>query len=294
VRTGRGSLQRGIDILSVLASETGPLDASAIASRLALPKSSIYRILQVLRSCGLVNTAQDGRGFSLGFVLLQWAAALRRSLDLVQLASPLLRRLAQETGETATLTLLQGDRAVVANVTDASARLRVTSQAGTTLPLHAGASSKVILAFLPKNRWREVVGKGGLRALTAKTITDRQALWRECERIRAQGVAQSDEEVLQGARGVAAPIFDERGSVCGSLAVAAPRLRLRGESMRRARVLVKREAQVLSRSLGYPGVTDSLDFEHAADRAHDRSPPKVRRLRALRPRARLHLGTAHL
>jgi transcriptional regulator of acetoin/glycerol metabolism len=111
-------------------------------------------------------------------------------------------------------------------------------------------------------------------------------LWRECARIRAEGVAQSDEEVLHMARGVAAPIFDERGVVCASIAVAAPRLRLRRESMRRARALVKREAEELSHALGYTGVRDSHDSEYATDGPHDRSPPKARRLNALRRGAR--------
>jgi DNA-binding IclR family transcriptional regulator len=247
----RGSLERGLDILCLLASADGGLEVPTIAARCRIPTSSAYRILQSLRQRGLVDTGPAGGGFGLGIVVLQWAAALRHRLSLVQIAAPALQRLARATGETATVTLLQGQRAVVADVTDALSPLRVTSQVGRSLPLHAGASSKAILAFLPRARWRHSVGQGRLAAFTSKTITSRIRLWQECERIRSLGYAQSDEEVLEGARGVAAPIFDEKGQVCGSIALAGPRQRFRGAPQRMAAALLTREAAALSRTLGF-------------------------------------------
>jgi DNA-binding IclR family transcriptional regulator len=141
---------------------------------------------------------------------------------------------------------------VVALVTDTTAPLRVTSQVGRSLPLHAGASSKAILAFLPRDRWPEAVGRGPLSPFTEKTMVNRQALWKECERIRTLGYAESDEEVLLGARGVAAPFFDERGAVAGSIAVAGPRQRFQGQALRLAAENVVREARTLSCALGCP------------------------------------------
>jgi DNA-binding IclR family transcriptional regulator len=249
----RGSLDRGIDVLSLVASAGRPLDVASIAAQCRLPKSSTYRFLQLLRQRGLVEAAPDGSGYRLGLIVLRWATTLRGGLDLAQIASPVLRRLSRLTGETATLTLLHGTRAVVAYVTDTTAPLRVTSQVGRSLPLHAGASSKAILAFLPRERWRESVGKGSLLPFTEKTITDRQKLWKECDRIRSLGFAESDEEVLAGARGVAAPFFDERGMVSGSIAVAGPRQRFQGKALRLAAESVRREALALSRALGFSG-----------------------------------------
>jgi DNA-binding IclR family transcriptional regulator len=248
----RGSLDRGIDLLSLLATAARPLDVPEIAAQCAIPKSSAYRILQLLRQRGLVDAAPDGSGYRLGVIVLQWATTLRQHLSLVQIAAPALRRLAHATGETATVTLLQGNRAVVADVTDTMAPLRVTSQVGRSLPLHAGASSKAILAFLPLNRRQHMLGNGRLQAFTRKTVTNRQRLWQECERIRTLGYAQSDEEVLVGARGVAAPIFNEREMVCGSIAVAGPRQRFAGAALRHAAALLMEEAATISRSLGFP------------------------------------------
>lgn len=249
----RGSLERGIDILSLVAFAGSPLDARSIATQCRLPQSSAYRFLQLLRRRGLIEAAPEGTGYRLGLIVLQWATALRGGLDLAQIVSPVLRRLARLTGETATLTLLHGARAVVAYVTDSTAPLRVTSQVGRSLPLHAGASSKAILAFLPRELWREAMGHGPLVAFTEKTITSRKELWRQCDRIRSQGFATSDEEVLRGARGVAAPFFDERGMVAGSIAVAGPRQRFQGKTLRAAADTVTREAQALSRALGFSG-----------------------------------------
>ena len=98
-----------------------------------------------------------------------------------------------------------------------------------------------------------MLSTGPLVAFTEKTITSRPELWRQRERIRSLGFATSDEEVLRGARGVAAPFFDERGMVVGSIAVAGPRQRFQGKAARAAADSVVREAQALSRALGFSG-----------------------------------------
>ena len=164
----RGALERGIDILFLVASAGRPLDAYDIAAQSRLPRSSVYRLLQLLRRRGLIEAASDGTGCRLGLILLKWASALRGGLDLAQLAAPVLRRLARNTGETATLTLPHGTRAVVAYVTDSAAPLRVTSAVGRSLPLHAGASSKAILAFLARGTMATGVEHGTAGRLHGK------------------------------------------------------------------------------------------------------------------------------
>jgi IclR family acetate operon transcriptional repressor len=191
-------------------------------------------------------------------VFLRWAAVVRTGLRVVDLARPHLDALALLTGETANLHLLDGDHAVPVDQRVTASRLRVVTEEGVALPLHAGAASKAILAFLSTARWEQVV-KHGLFPVGPKTVTDPRRFHRDLEGTRARGYAQSDEEVLKGARGLAAPIFDEHGKVIGSLGIGGPRDRFRGEAMRRAVQPVLGAADALSASLGFHGVPSPED-----------------------------------
>jgi IclR family transcriptional regulator, acetate operon repressor len=248
----RGSLERGADVLALLAAADPPSDAAGIASHLHLPRSTVYRLLQVLRKRGLIVKTSPQGSLQLGLVFLRWAAVVRKRLGIIGLASGHLDALARLTGETANLHLLERDHAVPVDQRVTSARLRVVTEVGVALPLHAGAASKAILAYLPTTRWKEVL-RHPLPRLTPKTIVDPRRLSRDLESARARGYAESDEEVLEGARGLAVPIFDEQGSVVGSLGIGGPRHRFHGEAVRRAVPPVLRAAAQLSASLGFQG-----------------------------------------
>jgi len=252
MRLSRGSLERGVDVLALLAAADPPIGVSAIASRLHLPRSTVYRLLHTLRSRGLISVTDTPKSLHLGLVFLRWADVVRARLSIARLASAHLEALARLTGETANLHLLEGDHAVPVDQRVTSARLRVVTEVGVTLPLHAGAASKAILAFLPTARWKDVL-RHPLISLAPRTITDRRRLCRDLELTRARGYAESDEEVLEGARGLAAPIFDEQGNVVGSLGIGGPRHRFRGEAVRRAVSPVLQGADLLSASLGFQG-----------------------------------------
>lgn len=249
--TPKGALERGLDILFLLGNEERPLDVGTIADRLRLPMSTAYRILRALRSRGLVQPARGEEGFRLGLVVLQWANAVQKELDVVQLAAPVLRRLAQQTGETVQLALLEDGRAVTVDVAESPAPVRVAPERGRALPLHCGAASKAILAYLPEARWQEVLGRTPLATFTPRTLRDPRRLRADLLATRARGYALSEEEVYEGAKGVAAPIFDEQGAVCGSLAISGLVQRLRDERLRQAATLLQKEAALLSKALGF-------------------------------------------
>jgi DNA-binding IclR family transcriptional regulator len=121
---------------------------------------------------------------------------------------------------------------------------------GTTIYLHSGASGKVILAYLnPEERARTIQEKG-LKRLTANTITDPSALKKELEEIRRRGYAVSDQEIYQGVKAIAAPIFDFQGKITASLGVAGPRERLTVKKVVSLTPILKEAARRISEQLG--------------------------------------------
>jgi DNA-binding IclR family transcriptional regulator len=214
-----------------------------IAASLDLPASSTYRLLRTLRDRHVVFQPPGEKTLQMGFALLRWADAARRSLDLVALARPSLQTLAEKTQETTSLTLIHGNSAATADVIEGSGHVRVAPDRGRILPLYTGASCKAILAHL---------GEEGLDlsgATAARRGRALQALKDDLQLTRERGYALSAEEVYAGASAVAVPIFLAGSSVVGSLAVSAPLARMNDLRKKEFAKLLKAEAARLNELL---------------------------------------------
>jgi IclR family transcriptional regulator, acetate operon repressor len=278
MRISRGSLERGLDILALLASSEEPVHASDLASKLHLPRSTVYRLLHTLRKRALVTPTTMPGSVTLGVVFLRWAAVVRARLKVIDLAGSHLEVLSRMIGETANLHLLEGDHAVPVDQRVTSARLRVVTEMGVPIPLHAGAVGKVMLAFLPHGD-QVRVARQPLSVIGPRTITDPRRLLRELALIRHRGYAESDEEVLKGARGLAAPIFDAGGAVVASIGIGGPRDRFRGTTVRNALCSLRGAAAEISGALGSIG-------GHRSEAQEDMTQPesRVRWTRTVRAR----------
>jgi DNA-binding IclR family transcriptional regulator len=122
-------------------------------------------------------------------------------------------------------------------------------EAGKQRAPHAGASSKVLLAYLPDEEVNAIVAEKGLPKLCTNTITDLPTLRKELERIRERGYADSLEETDPGAWGVATPIFDWRGRVVGAIGLAGPTQRYSQEKLERFVKLCRIKASGISELL---------------------------------------------
>jgi DNA-binding IclR family transcriptional regulator len=125
-------------------------------------------------------------------------------------------------------------------------------QVGQQLRLHAGASSKVLLAFLPGPEMEQILGCIELPSLAPHTITDRALLCAELAVIRQRGYATSFEETDLGAMGVAAPVYDHTGSAVAGVGIAAPLARIPRGRVADVAPLVVDAGRQLSARLGVP------------------------------------------
>jgi DNA-binding IclR family transcriptional regulator len=166
-----------------------------------------------------------------------------------------MRSLQEATGETVLLTVPSEDRteSVCIDRLESSHRLRLILEVGRRIPLHAGASSKVLLAYLPAEQVKRVVRLRGLPRVNRNTITDPSALERELEEIRQRGYALSFEETNEGAAGVAAPIFGADGGLMGGLGIAGPLIRFTPERLDYLIPTVCAHADEITRALGGRG-----------------------------------------
>jgi DNA-binding IclR family transcriptional regulator len=194
----------------------------------------------------------NGRGYRLGYLLIRWGILSQASISLRSLALPVLHQLAAETGESAILSVRVGYAGIWIEMIESRHPVRLAMRVGQHLQLHAGASSKVLWAFLPPARVEDILAHIELKPLCTQTITDKALLLEELERIRQRGYATSFEETDPGAMGVAAPVFDHSGQPVAGIGVAAPINRVPPARVPEIAGPVVAASQQLSRLLGAP------------------------------------------
>ncbi len=157
-----------------------------------------------------------------------------------------MEELASATGEMPLLTVYQNQEVVCIEKIETSHSVRLALNVGTRHPPHAGASSKILMAFLPEGEIQAIIRGKGLPKICTNTITDPDRLMAELARIRDQGYAESIEETDPGAWGVATPIYDRDGDVVAAIGIAGPILRFSQDLSRQYVSLCCQAAQRIS------------------------------------------------
>jgi IclR family acetate operon transcriptional repressor len=243
-------LERAFAILEAFTEFRPEWSTSDLARYLEVPIPTVHRLLGALARLGYVARDEQTRRFRLGGAAMQLGERARAVSDLRAVALLPLRRLSGATDETAVLTVLSHtrDRSVCLERVETSQPLRLSVQPGSELPLHAGASQKALLAFMPGREVDRLLDQPLDRLCTA-TITDPRQLRHDLELIRERGWASSYEETNVGVWGIAVPVISEDDVVC-AVGIAGPSARLSDERFRRDVPSVQRAALAVARSLG--------------------------------------------
>ena len=244
-------LDRALGILDLLADISPELGPSEVSERTGLHKSTTHRLLQVLERHRLIEKiAQNGK-YRLGLKLFELGSKAVAQLDLRGRALQYLERLVLETGETAHICVLDGDRMLsIANV-ESPRTLRTPSTVGRRTHLHCTSVGKALLAHLPEEEQDELIKKLELTAYTRHTLIKPSRLKAELKLIRQRGYAIDDEEFEEGLRCVGAPVMDYSGGVVAAMSIAGPSFRLTKGRMPMVARSVIHAAGELSAELGY-------------------------------------------
>jgi DNA-binding IclR family transcriptional regulator len=212
---------RALDILGMFSDDRPVLSGTAVAKDLGVAKSTAYRYLQSLVASRFLEEAPGG-GFRLGLRVLELARLARRTYNLSDVALPTMERLADTVHETVLLTRRVGDLVVCLERAESQThRVRISYERGATLPINAGASALVLLAWSPREEAEAVLRAAPLRRFTPATLTDVDKLLARLDQIHADGYSVTDSELDNSVLGVAAPIFDDTGAVVAAISVAA-------------------------------------------------------------------------
>lgn len=250
-------LERAFAILESFSGNHQEWTLSDLARSLDLPVPTVHRILRRLSALGYLVRDETTRRFRLGSAAFRLSEQVRVAGGLRVIALPILRQLSYQTEETALLTVLSPnrDRSVCIARVEPSRALRLSVEPGRELALHAGASQKVLLAFMTEQEI-EILLSSKLEKLCKSTITERSTLATELEVTRNRGWARSYEETDIGVWGLAVPVVSESGVVCG-LGIAGPGSRITDGTFRKGVQSAHEAALSIARELGFtvPPVT---------------------------------------
>lgn len=245
---GTEAADRVADVLLLFAQSNDPLGVSQIARSLSLSKAVVHRILQSLTSRSLVQVVSGNSMYVLGPAATSLGTKSWSQLDVRSLASPILRKLRDDTRETTTLSVLVGRQRIYLDQFESPQEVKMVVELGPRFPLHSGASSRSILAHLPQKFIDEAVRQ--LRVIDPDL--DGEEYLHKLEGIRTNGYAISRNERKTGAASIAAPFFDAAGNVLGSISSSGPVFRYGEEGHEDHMRLVIGAARAITAALTLP------------------------------------------
>ncbi len=242
------TLDKGLQVLELfLETEQKNLSLAEVAGKLDLNKTVAFRILQTLKARSFLIQEKDKR-FRLGTKLFLFQEVINNLWDIKELAHEEMVNLSNSTRESVFLNILSDDlHSICIHKIEGPQAIKVSFALGTEIPLHAGASGQVLLAFLPpetqdKYFEREMV------SFTPATLVAKEDVIKRCKSIKSNGHAISIGEVDMGIMAMAAPLTGKNGKVVAGLTLACPQ----------ARVDKDRKKELLSKLLSSADKINSL------------------------------------
>ena len=245
------SVDRALVLMELLAREDREMGLTEIAKALSWPKTTVHGIISTLRGREYVDQSSVTGRYRLGVRLFELGNIVARNWDVRTVARPAMQELNNRLGEMVHLATESGGEVLYIDKLDSTHMMRVVSETGARLPMHCTGLGKVLLAYKKPSEIRWIISKHGLCKMTARTITDREVLESELIKIRKQGYATDDREIMDSLRCVAAPIFDRYGNVEYAISVAGLAGNFHGERFGMVRDELIRTAESISYMMGY-------------------------------------------
>lgn len=244
---GVKSIDRAFELLEALAAAGGRLSISELVEQSGLPMTTIHRLLRTLVRSGYVRQ-EPSKIYTLGPRMIHLGVTASKLLG--SWSRPYLTRIAEATGETTSLAVLDADQVFYVAQVPSRHHLRMTTEVGRRLPPHCTAAGKALLTQAPDGSVPAALERMGLARHTARTITDPGVFLHHLELVRAQGYAVDDGECEVGVRCLAVPVAG--GERAMAISVSAPEARFSLGEVATQLPLLQRVAAELAAALADP------------------------------------------
>ena len=244
------SVVKALRLLDLMMEARQPLSITALSEMTGWPKSTVHGLISTLRESSVVEQHGDGR-YGLGVRLFEYGCAVSSGWSVSDLAKPHLQHLANVTGESVFLSVLDRTEAITIEQVQSRAGLRVVSEVGTRLPLHCTSQGKVFLAAMSDAVVRRVLSRRTLEPYTPNTMVTQEAIMQALGAVRRQGWAVEDGEYKFGLCSCSAPVRDSSGAVRYAVGIVGMFDNARSPDFAQDIELTRGAAAQISTALGY-------------------------------------------
>lgn len=239
------SLARGLKVIEAFEGRTEGLSVADAARITNLSRAAVRRSLLTLERLGYVEST--GRAYRLKTRVLKLGFSYLSSNSLPAIAQPTLERITEMVHESSSLTVLEGEEIVYIGRSAAKRVMSVGLSVGSRLPAYCTSMGRVLLAAFPEPEVVAHLDRMELKALTPKTIVDKDLLVEIIRRVRLDGFALTDEELELGLRSIAVPVVTSQNRVLASMNIGVHAARVSAaEMMYRFLPILREQAALLT------------------------------------------------
>ena len=213
------SLERMLQVVDLIEASDSPVLPDELMARLGLTRSTLYRYLKILSDAGLI-TSFSGVGFALGPRIAELDYRMRDRDPLIIASRPVMSELVVAIPGVALLCRRYRDKVLCVHQERGATTVISTYERGLARPLFRGAASRIILAYLPPRVVERLHEQEATKGISLA------ALRPELKEMRRRGWDLTEGEVTRGVTGIAAPVFDARGRILGSLSLTLGRTKI--------------------------------------------------------------------
>lgn len=254
------ALDKGIQLLQALA-RSSSMALTEISLQVGMSTSTAHRLLLTLEKHGFAEFDDNKKEWSVGLEAYRVGSAYLNRTSLVEASHNSLRKLMEDTGETANLGIAEGGDVVFINQVETHHPIRAFFRPGARGHMHASGIGKSLLANMPRREVESILKNKGCPQFTEKTLTLPTDLFNELELIRKRGWSLDDEERYLGMRCIAACIYNSHGEAIAGVSISGPAVRLPDQVLPAIGVQVREAAEQITGLIGgkLPGNSSEND-----------------------------------
>lgn len=246
------SVEKVLQIIEVLANAGEPMRLIEIARQVNMPSSTVLRMLSSLLAYGYAYQEQSTLRYGLTLRFAQIGNMVLERFNIRDIVHPFLKKLAQESGETACLSIEQDMQVVYLDVVEnPNSVIKIRQAVGKAAPMHATASGKLLLTQYSAEKLEKYVANQSLPAFTSYTISTRPALEQALNSVRSQGFALDDQECELGVRCVAMPLYNYQKRIIATICLTGPIYRMSYQYIEQLHRLLQKTTSEINETLLY-------------------------------------------
>jgi IclR family acetate operon transcriptional repressor len=244
------SLATALRLLARFVPAQAPLGVGELAKHCGLNKSQVSKILKTYRDCGFLEQDAVTQKYSVGLNAFALGNNYVNAYPLSRDALPVMRKLVDETGHSAVLSVLHGSDVIHLLAVEGRLFIDGRWRVGRFMPYHSTSAGKLLLAFGPPKRIDELLKTRGLPRITANTITDERQFRASVQKARRMGISVSRSETYAASASIGAPVLDATGQAIAVLGLICPEHLMTRQEEERLVAPLQRSARELSFKMG--------------------------------------------